>query len=74
MEKQTPLEFAHEFINDLTTSPNTFNASNELEVCFNQNILSDDPNLTILKAELKKANFDLISTDNKHNFIVKKIS
>ncbi|MBQ8845072.1 MAG: hypothetical protein IJ008_03540 [Clostridia bacterium] len=74
MEKQTPLEFAHEFINDLTTTPNSFNLSNELEVCFNQNILSDDPNLTILKSELKKANFDLIPTNDKHNFIVKKLS
>lgn len=73
MEKQTPIEFAHEFINDLVNTPNNFNLSNELEVCFNQNILSNDPNLTILKSELKKANFDLISTNDKQNFIVKKI-
>lgn len=73
MKKQTPLEFAHEFINDLLNTPNNLNLSQEIEVCFNKNILTDDPNLTILKTELKKVNFDLIPTNNE-NIIVRKIS
>ena len=73
MKKQTPLEFAHEFINDLKANYDHFNFSdNTATVGFNETVLSTDPELKILKSELNKIGFD-IEPKNKDAWILRKI-
>ena len=71
MNKQTPIQFAKEFINDLKS--NNFDYSKELEFVFNKDILLNDPNLTILKQELNKVGFDIFPTKNELNWTIKQV-
>ena len=68
MKKQTALEFAKEFINDLKENKNT-----NSEFFFNKEILTTDKNLKVLKEELKKIGFELSQQEDKDLWTLKKI-
>lgn len=73
MEKQTPQEFAKEFINDFLDNPANLNLNKDVEINFGKEVLEDDPNLKILKEELNKIGFDIFQQENKNFWTIKKI-
>lgn len=70
--EQTPIQFAKEFINNLNSETNQFDYSKDINVCFNKNILTNDPNLNVLKQELNKIGFNLTPTDKEGYWKLKK--
>jgi hypothetical protein len=65
-------EYAKEFIKDLK-SDKDFNPNEPLKVFFNEAILNDDPNLTIIKKELNKIGLDIIQNDDKDFWTIFKL-
>lgn len=70
--EQTPIQFAKEFIENLNSETNQFDYSKDINVCFNKDILTNDPNLNVLKQELIKIGFNLTPTDKEGYWKLKK--
>lgn len=70
--EQTPIQFAKEFIENLNSETNQFDYSKDINVCFNKDILTNDPNLNVLKQELNNIGFNLTPTDKEGYFKLKK--
>ena len=65
----TAEEFAQEFINELPETLAELKESTRFMFC--KNTLHDDPELKILRRELNKLNYDLISDENNDWQLVK---
>lgn len=74
MNKKRALNNAREFI-DINIIQNlaNHNLNKPMDAIFSNEILEDDPNLEILKAELNKVGFDILPADRPNWWNVTKI-
>lgn len=71
--KQTPIQFAQEFINNLKTESN-IDISKDNNVIFSKDVIDNDPNLEILKSELARIGYTLIPNEKvKYCFVLRKL-
>lgn len=69
--KQTPIQFAKEFIDNLKSDTH-LDYSKETTIIFSNDILENDPNLEVLKKELSKIGFSLSHADEENCWTLRK--